>query len=308
MEGVELTWEAKLMGDDSWLVECGSEENAMRIVRKEDWHFRGAKVEVKAWFPGAGRSNRLEIQGVKWLLVFGLPVHCRSEKVFKIIEDYCGGFVEGEDTGFSAISLKVKSSSSFPSSFALKVNEVSVEVKILVEPVFMDPVVAETGGSSERHLVLPTVERITAVVGEKKSEGEAARFGNKDRRKKFGPTLRPTDKVVESKPLEIERNSFGPQVGPNYFTWDERVDPSPLSYIPNFPPVTTSHSGQADETFLNERAAVENRSDALVNSEVVVDQGGGEESSEEEDECMDVNEEEQIMSEKVLEEEIASKG
>ncbi|CAN1840901.1 hypothetical protein LINPERHAP1_LOCUS36269, partial [Linum perenne] len=86
------------------------------------------------------------------------------------------------------------------------------------------------------------------------------------------------------------------------------VDPSPLSYIPNFPPVTTSHSGQADETFLNERAAVENRSDALVNSEVVVDQGGGEESSEEEDECMDVNEEEQIMSEKVLEEEIASKG
>ncbi|CAN1184920.1 hypothetical protein LINPERPRIM_LOCUS39266 [Linum perenne] len=67
------------------------------------------------WSPMAGRSNNLESYGQKWIQLFGIPVHLRSSEVFRKLGDLCGGFIDCQDTRFSAVRVKVAAGSSIPS-------------------------------------------------------------------------------------------------------------------------------------------------------------------------------------------------
>ncbi|CAN1154259.1 hypothetical protein LINPERHAP2_LOCUS19904 [Linum perenne] len=83
--GVHEAWEKRRLGDDSWLIECESEEAVDRIVERGSWVFRGAPMEVSKWFPEAGRLSSLRIQGTRWVLIFSIPVHLRSDELFREI-------------------------------------------------------------------------------------------------------------------------------------------------------------------------------------------------------------------------------
>ncbi|CAN1218536.1 hypothetical protein LINPERPRIM_LOCUS1349, partial [Linum perenne] len=202
MVAPSLMW---LLGDDSWIVDCGSEEAVDKIVNKGDWFFRGANVEVRRWFPAAGRLNLLGLQGVGWVQVFGVLVHARSEDVFRDIRNVCGGFIQGQDTGFSAIRLKVRLGSPVPDSITLNILGVDFELKILVEPLF--PVPADTGKAP---LIMPMTASTSAQPREEDARDEvgcpstleaAARVGSGAEEMLAGPV------------------SFGPCFKP--FNWSE---------------------------------------------------------------------------------------
>ncbi|CAN1342896.1 hypothetical protein LINPERPRIM_LOCUS39609 [Linum perenne] len=132
--GVNEPWEKRRLGDDSWLIECESEESVNRIIQRGSWVFRGARLEVSKWFPEAGRSNLVRRQGARWILVFGVPVHLRSEVVFREIGKLCGGFLFCEETGFSAVRMKVKDEGVCPRSLFLESGKSKFMVTVMEEP------------------------------------------------------------------------------------------------------------------------------------------------------------------------------
>ncbi|CAN1152263.1 hypothetical protein LINPERPRIM_LOCUS28824 [Linum perenne] len=260
--GVKEFWESRLLGDDSWIVDCGSEEAVDKIVNKGDWFFRGANVEVRRWFPAAGRLNLLGLQGVGWVQVFGVPVHARSEDVFREIGDVCGGFIQGQNTRFSAIRLKVRLGSPVPDSITLNILGVDFELKILVEPLFpplIMPMTASTSAQAREEdardeVGCPSALEAAARVGSGAEEMLAGPVS-------FGPCFKPFNwseikeggsassswingpaesidatlvKFITSKPLSVdETNSFlqrdpfflpsQPNFGPSVFSGSSTV-------------------------------------------------------------------------------------
>ncbi|CAN1165553.1 hypothetical protein LINPERPRIM_LOCUS33790 [Linum perenne] len=195
--GVGVDREVKLLGDDSWLAECKDESEASKIVKRGSWHFRGVQVEVRLWFPAAGRLNHLETQGLRWVLVFGIPVHFRSEEVFRKIGDSCRGFVDSQDTNFAAVRLKVKSGEALPSSLYLAVKGMRFEIKILEEPGFSCPM--DVGKRRwESSMAAGTTPEFEAA--ELLQFGEAARVGWGCGEEGDG---------LFTKPISKERNSGG---------------------------------------------------------------------------------------------------
>ncbi|CAN1126066.1 hypothetical protein LINPERHAP2_LOCUS3212 [Linum perenne] len=208
--GVNLDGEVKRLGDDSWLVECESGVRAAEIVERGHWYFRGASVEVSRWFPDAGRTNLLELQGFKWVLIFGVPVHLRSEVVFRSIGDLCGGYVDSQDTEFSAVRVKVKREGETPTSLILVAKEKRFEIRILEEPSFPGVVGAEKQRESKESIFLPAPE-----VG-RLEEGDgnvqvAARFGEKEGVGSDGLYSKPKESMGGAR--GSQEVSVGPGVG-----------------------------------------------------------------------------------------------
>ncbi|CAN1805391.1 hypothetical protein LINPERHAP1_LOCUS24256 [Linum perenne] len=198
--GIDRDREFKLLGDDSWLLDCGSLKEVDKILKKEKWVFRGLEVGVKRWTHSAGRSNLVAMQGALWIIVFGIPIHLRSEALFKSIGDLCGGFLEGMDTGFSAVRLKVKKGTSLPTSILLKVQGISVEIKILLEPSFsgdkgkeMAADASEFSDSSSSDVELRRPETGECSL---RKIGEAARASSTHSPLPFGPPPKPADDPI----------------------------------------------------------------------------------------------------------------
>ncbi|CAN1176796.1 hypothetical protein LINPERPRIM_LOCUS3859 [Linum perenne] len=193
--GIGVNEEAKLLGDDSWLVDCRTEETAEKVVSRGDWFFRGAKVEVRKWFPAAGRLDLLQSQGVRWILIFGIPVHVRSDSVFRDIGDACGGFVAGQDSGFSAVRLKVRAGSPVPDSLSIKMKELTFEIKVMVEPVIRVPVDKGKMVMVSTEPPLPPVRRgVTAPRSSSLGEVDA-RAGERVAQQAPGPRRKPIKEV-----------------------------------------------------------------------------------------------------------------
>ncbi|CAN1120914.1 hypothetical protein LINPERHAP2_LOCUS480 [Linum perenne] len=100
--GVKESWEKQRLGDDSWLIECESEEAVEKII-------------VHLW------SEK---------------VHLRSEKVIREIGRRCGGFIACEETGFSTIHIKVRDEGRSLLSMVLKQGDSCFEVAVVEEPCF----------------------------------------------------------------------------------------------------------------------------------------------------------------------------
>ncbi|CAN1274272.1 hypothetical protein LINPERPRIM_LOCUS15335 [Linum perenne] len=190
--GVELEREVKMLGDDSWLVECDSESVVSKIIEKGSWFFKGVSVEVRRWFPDAGRLNLLERQGLRWVLVFGILVHLRENEVFRKIGEICGGYVDSQDTVFSAVRLKVRRVKEPPSSLTLMAGGENFEIKIIEEPCF-----------SERGDNMPKRRE------EGSSSGTAASYSRPEKKEKVGAAVAARFRVEEGTPV------FGPAFKPN---------------------------------------------------------------------------------------------
>ncbi|CAN1129256.1 hypothetical protein LINPERHAP2_LOCUS5114 [Linum perenne] len=86
---VEEGWGKEKLEDDTWLIECDSEDTVDFIVSRGSWMYRGAALHVKPWSPTDSWSNALHLQGIRWILVFGTPAHLISEALFRDIGDFC---------------------------------------------------------------------------------------------------------------------------------------------------------------------------------------------------------------------------
>ncbi|CAN1139626.1 hypothetical protein LINPERHAP2_LOCUS11385 [Linum perenne] len=125
--GIKEGWEEKLLGDDSWIVDCGSKAMVEEIVKRGEWFFRGGK---------------------EW----------RSEVVFRDLGDACGGYLDGQDNDFATVRLKVMIGRPVSTPIFLRVRGVVFEFKddvamsrldrALVSPDWED----EYGGCSLRDL------------------------------------------------------------------------------------------------------------------------------------------------------------
>ncbi|CAN1261748.1 hypothetical protein LINPERPRIM_LOCUS10979 [Linum perenne] len=130
----EDSGEIILLGDDSWLVECRSEQAVNDILRRRKWFFQGCALELRRWHPDAGRDPSWRRKGGLWILAFGIPVHLRANSTFKAVGEACGGYLDCQETSFSAVRILVKTGSEIPSSISLCHNRSAFEVTILVEP------------------------------------------------------------------------------------------------------------------------------------------------------------------------------
>ncbi|CAN0915644.1 hypothetical protein LINGRAHAP2_LOCUS29238 [Linum grandiflorum] len=101
-------WNRFPLSDELWLLQLSSEEEVGRVLRLGRWGFRDRNIEADRWFPFAGRSRVSVDRGVVWLRVDGIPVHLRSLSLFKQVGEYCGGFLDSEESGCSWNSIRVK--------------------------------------------------------------------------------------------------------------------------------------------------------------------------------------------------------
>ncbi|CAN1303832.1 hypothetical protein LINPERPRIM_LOCUS25994 [Linum perenne] len=125
--------EIKMLGDESWLVDCGSEIQVEAILRRK-WFFKGIAMEVCQWHSEAGRLSDMNKKGGIWILAFGIPVHLRAATTFKAVREACGGFIDCQETSFSAVRIKVKEGINIPTSVSLCYSDSNFVIPIVVEP------------------------------------------------------------------------------------------------------------------------------------------------------------------------------
>ncbi|CAN1132781.1 hypothetical protein LINPERPRIM_LOCUS30277 [Linum perenne] len=188
----------------------------MNYFETRGWHFRGAPLKVSKWFPEAGRSNFLELQDMCWVLVFGIPVHLRSEEIFRKIGSACGGMIDSRDTDFSAVRLKVKRSVSIPSSLFLEFEGTRFEIKVVEEPCFsISRVNEEQSRSMPAAMAAPESLR---SVGVSATSWVAARVGRVEETKRDGLRFKPTrfnDDLMVGGPSTLSSGKeFSATVGP----------------------------------------------------------------------------------------------
>ncbi|CAN1173890.1 hypothetical protein LINPERHAP2_LOCUS30952 [Linum perenne] len=138
--GVASNWTSKRLGDDSWLVECGSEAEVDRIIKDESW----------------------------------------ADFVFREIGERCGGFVECQEKGFTAVRLKVKAGKSFPTSILLATKNEEYIIKLLAEPCSFPSMEVEVEA-----VEVPPAEQ-SSQRGEKMTDAAARVMGAMD--KGVGPS------------------------------------------------------------------------------------------------------------------------
>ncbi|CAN0908240.1 hypothetical protein LINGRAHAP2_LOCUS25183 [Linum grandiflorum] len=96
--GVPVDVQIKGIRDDLWMLVCNSMEEADRVVAFRRTRFGQVEIQLDRWIKGAGRSAVSMEADMVWLLIRGLPLHLRSEELFKSLGERCGKFLGFEET------------------------------------------------------------------------------------------------------------------------------------------------------------------------------------------------------------------
>ncbi|CAN0922456.1 hypothetical protein LINGRAHAP2_LOCUS33064, partial [Linum grandiflorum] len=157
--GVNGSAPVKEMGDDLWLLECPSKEDASRILRLDRFYFGSSKIRLDIWLPGSGRSEVLRKQGLAWITASGIPLHLLSQDLYKQIGDRCGGFIEANTSlcPLGSVRLKISCARDVPRSVSLR----------FLDEFYSIPIVLENGGFGA--LVEKEVQRTVPEVPKVKS-------------------------------------------------------------------------------------------------------------------------------------------
>ncbi|CAN0870577.1 hypothetical protein LINGRAHAP2_LOCUS9575 [Linum grandiflorum] len=157
--GVNGSAPVKAMGDDLWLLECPSKEDASRILRLDRFYFGSSKIRLDIWLPGSGRSEVLRKQGLAWITASGIPLHLLSQDLYKQIGDRCGGFIEANTSlcPLGSVRLKISCARDVPRSVSLR----------FLDEFYSIPIVLENGGFGA--LVEKEVQRTVPEVPKVKS-------------------------------------------------------------------------------------------------------------------------------------------
>ncbi|KAG5570567.1 hypothetical protein H5410_060333 [Solanum commersonii] len=74
---------------------------ALRVTTEQviegDWEWRNNPVILQWWNPTIGTRCRRSKENSTWVKIVGLPLHFWDQKIFKVIGDFYGGWVETEE-------------------------------------------------------------------------------------------------------------------------------------------------------------------------------------------------------------------
>ncbi|CAN0904496.1 hypothetical protein LINGRAHAP2_LOCUS23127 [Linum grandiflorum] len=115
---------------------CASEEEKQRIIGLRIWKFGSFFIAADDWIPEAGRSNVLAKLRTCWIQVFGIPLHLRSNDLFRSIGNFCGAFVEADITNWfkDGIRIKIYVKEDIPDEVVLQYQNNVFPVMVMVEP------------------------------------------------------------------------------------------------------------------------------------------------------------------------------
>ncbi|CAN1176148.1 hypothetical protein LINPERHAP2_LOCUS32378 [Linum perenne] len=120
------------LGDGLWLMFVDSKSKVDKIINQNHWSFGERRMLIDRWIPSARRSNVLLKDDVVWIIARGIPIHLRSQDLFRKLGSACGDYLEHEDCeSLSSIRIKIKLSGTLPEEvpicFEDRVFSVSIE-------------------------------------------------------------------------------------------------------------------------------------------------------------------------------------
>ncbi|CAN1134176.1 hypothetical protein LINPERHAP2_LOCUS8109, partial [Linum perenne] len=137
--GVALNELCYPLGDDLWLLECGSSTEVDRILALKRFLFEDSPLLVDRWIAMAGRSSVLQENDMVWLNVHGIPLHLRSSALFEKIGDWCGGFVKAEEgASLSDVRIKIRVQGAIPEEIPICFEKEIFPVRVV--PVVPKPI------------------------------------------------------------------------------------------------------------------------------------------------------------------------
>ena len=86
------------LGGPFMLLEFEDEEEAERVLKRGTRRFKDKVLQLERWSEEAGCLQVGSQAKEVWVRVVGISLHCWNEDMFKRIGDYCGGFVEVDET------------------------------------------------------------------------------------------------------------------------------------------------------------------------------------------------------------------
>ncbi|CAN1811099.1 hypothetical protein LINPERHAP1_LOCUS26129 [Linum perenne] len=134
--GVGLDAPIQRLGDNLWLLSCGSEVSVQRILALNWFWFGDIEILLDVWIPEAGRSRVLLEEDVVWVTIRGIPIHLRSPELFRQLGEFCGSFIQAEDEdSLSSIRVCLKLRGSIPEEIPLLFEEMVFPLRVEPETV-----------------------------------------------------------------------------------------------------------------------------------------------------------------------------
>ncbi|WMV49675.1 hypothetical protein MTR67_043060 [Solanum verrucosum] len=84
------------MGNGLFLFEFTSKLIAEQVM-KGDWIWMKTPIKLRWWNPSIGTYELMNRPKTTWVRTVGLPLHLWSQKIFRLIGEYCGGWAETEE-------------------------------------------------------------------------------------------------------------------------------------------------------------------------------------------------------------------
>jgi len=84
------------MGKNCFLFEFASMKEAEHALRGS-WFWKKQALQLQWWTPTVGAAQYKAAIKHTWIRLVGLPLHLWSEKVFKAVGDFCGGWISTEE-------------------------------------------------------------------------------------------------------------------------------------------------------------------------------------------------------------------
>ncbi|CAN1815014.1 hypothetical protein LINPERHAP1_LOCUS27292 [Linum perenne] len=156
------------VGDELWLLCCSSKSEVERIINLDRWCFPNHRTVADKWLDKAGTSNVCENRGVVWVTVKGLPLHLRSDAIFREVASRFGSSARCDAFGCDLNEFRIRTEglSDFPSGFWVKFRKSSFWLSVVApgsSPVWRDKVDA-------KGLVRDGRKRISFPVGKGKGK------------------------------------------------------------------------------------------------------------------------------------------
>ncbi|CAN1127128.1 hypothetical protein LINPERPRIM_LOCUS29407 [Linum perenne] len=117
------------------MLECSSKAEVERILSLDRRWFGSSHIFLDRWTAAVGRSEVLRMLGLSWIRVLGIPMHLRSDDLFRHLGDACGGFLEFDVGGcpLNLVRIKVASSRDILSNIKLHFNKETFVVSVVKE-------------------------------------------------------------------------------------------------------------------------------------------------------------------------------
>ncbi|CAN1171403.1 hypothetical protein LINPERPRIM_LOCUS7951 [Linum perenne] len=136
--GVHDSAQISGLGDDLWLLNCHSTAAVDRILALNRIWYGASKIFLDRWTPSAGRTEVIG-QHMMWIQARGIPLHLRSEDLFRQIGDRCGGYIDHDSLNclLNSIRIKVRTTPACPDQIALLFQDHSFLIQISKEAPFL---------------------------------------------------------------------------------------------------------------------------------------------------------------------------